>query len=256
MFHNVKTKWHSGFAGWAWNNRMKRKIKVLVDILMLLLLFAVMSYHKTGEQAHKCLGIGIFLLFILHNVLNWTWFKNLLQGKYTAIRAVHTAMNVLLILDMIALAVSGFLLSSLALRLQIHAGLFSRKLHMLSAAWGYVLIAAHMGLHWGMVTGKWKGAGKRIFPVWVSRLLALLVVVYGLYAAATRQFYLKMFWMVDYAFYDYEEPVIWFAFDYICVLIGFAYISRCTIQLLKKHKGVKTCCKLPGDLFSTISKII
>jgi hypothetical protein len=48
--------------------------------------------------------------------------------------------------------------------------------------------------------------------------MAFGVAAYGVYAAIERQFFLKMFWRIDFAFYDYEEPAVLFFASYISIM--------------------------------------
>ena len=70
-----------------------------------------MAYSLVGEAAHEYLGIGMFVLFIVHHIMNIAWWKNLLRGKYTPIRSVGTVLNFALVLIMLALPISGIVLS-------------------------------------------------------------------------------------------------------------------------------------------------
>ena len=51
---------------------------------MTLGLLFLMGYHLWGDTAHEWVGAGLFLLFILHHVLNWRWWTGLFKRKYTA----------------------------------------------------------------------------------------------------------------------------------------------------------------------------
>ena len=217
----------------------KARVKILIDVVMMLLLFAVMAYPMTGEALHKWLGISLFLLFLVHHILNLKWYQSVPKGKYTAVRWIHCFINAMLFISMIVLMVSGFLLSSLAYDLNIHAGLFSRKLHMLSASWGYILMSAHIGLHWGMFLGLMRKRIKRRVPRIATYLFCVFSVVYGIREGATRQFFLKMFWMLDYAFYDFGEPVILFMIDYAFTMIAFACLAYYAIKLPRKSLAKK-----------------
>ena len=54
----------------------------------------------------------MFVLFIFHHLLNRNWYSNLFRGKYTPLRILQTAADVLLLAAMIGLMVSGIILSS------------------------------------------------------------------------------------------------------------------------------------------------
>ena len=60
---------------------IQRKIKIVIDIAITVLLLALMSYELIGAATHEWLGISIFLLFILHHVLNRKWLGSMGKGK-------------------------------------------------------------------------------------------------------------------------------------------------------------------------------
>ena len=65
---------------------MRRKIvlKISFDIGMTVILLLLMAYELIGQAVHEWLGIGMFLLFVVHHILNSKWSGNVLKGKYTA----------------------------------------------------------------------------------------------------------------------------------------------------------------------------
>ena len=223
----------------------KAKMKMLIDVVMTLLLFAVMAYPMTGEALHKALGICLFLFFILHHILNLKWYQSVTKGRYTAVRITYLCLNSLLLLCMIGLMVSGFLLSSLAYDLHIYEGMFGRKLHMLTASWGYILMSAHIGLHWGMFAGMIRKKIKVKAPRILAYLFCGFAVLYGLYEAFARQFFLKMFWLLDYAFYDFNEPAVLFVIDYLFIMVAFASLAYYAIKLSRKRTAKKKESKAP-----------
>lgn len=65
-------------------------VKLCIDIGMTIVLLLLMPYELVGQVAHEWLGIGIFVLFIAHHILNGKWSRNLLKGKYTPLRIWQT----------------------------------------------------------------------------------------------------------------------------------------------------------------------
>lgn len=133
--------------------------KILIDILMTLALLFLMGYQFWGDVAHEWAGAGMFLLFILHHILNRQWHQNLFRGRFTPSRILLLALDLLLLLAMLGLMVSGMMLSNHVVAfMDLHGGMsFARMLHMAASHWGFVLMALHLGLHWGMfvsLTGK------------------------------------------------------------------------------------------------------
>lgn len=48
----------------------KMIIKLITDIAMTASLLLLMTYGLIGEAAHEWIGVAIFVLFILHHILN------------------------------------------------------------------------------------------------------------------------------------------------------------------------------------------
>ncbi len=45
----------------------KLTLKVIIDFIMTIVLLLLMAYERIGQSTHEWLGIGLFLLFILHH---------------------------------------------------------------------------------------------------------------------------------------------------------------------------------------------
>ena len=217
----------------------KQIIKIFVDVVMTGLFIVLMAYHITGNTVHEWLGISLFVLFILHHILNIGWYKTVFRGRYSPMRIFMLVLNCLLFIAMLGMMVSGIMLSREVFGfLHLRAGMFGRRLHMVSTAWGYLLMSMHLGMHWGMVVGmvhrRFSPKGK--WPGIIAKIIAFLLAAYGVYALITRQLVERMFLLMEYAFFDYGEPAAHFFGDYLCILILFAAVSYYACGLLKKAK--------------------
>ena len=213
---------------------MKQRIKIGIDMGMTVLFLLEMAYHVTGNTLHEWLGMLLFVLFFVHHLLNLGWHRGLTKGKYSPIRLLVTVVDILLFTAMVGMMVSGILLSREVLGfLHLRAGMFGRRLHMVSTAWGYILMAAHLGLHWGRVVSITKKRLGGRFPGWLPRTAAVLFSLYGLYAFYSRGLWQHLFLMVEYAFFDYEELPVFFFADYVAILIAFATIFYYGMNALK-----------------------
>ena len=118
---------------------MKRRqvLKIVVDVFMTCILLLLMARSLVGEAAHEWLGISMFVLFILHHILNSRWSRNLFKGKYTPFRLLQIALVVLALISMLGSMVSGIMLSEHALTfLPVMGGSsWARTVHMLCAYW-------------------------------------------------------------------------------------------------------------------------
>ena len=138
--------------------KMNKKSKLAVDILMTLTLLFLMGYQLWGETAHEWAGAFMLVLFLAHHVLNAAWHRNLFRGKYTRIRILTSAVDLVLFVVMICLMVSGITMSRHVFAfLSINGGMGTARLvHMAACYWGFVLMAFHLGLHWGMIVSRFR----------------------------------------------------------------------------------------------------
>lgn len=135
----------------------KMILKICVDIGMTVALLLLMTYELVGQATHEWLGIGMFVLFVTHHILNRKWNGNLLKGYYTPMRVWQTLLVVFVLFCMAVSMVSGVILSRHALSfLPISGGRsFARTLHMISAYWGFVWMSLHLGFHWRRWSQVW-----------------------------------------------------------------------------------------------------
>lgn len=213
-------------------NSGKKKIKLVVDILMTLTLLFLMGYQIWGEFAHEWAGAFMLLLSIVHHALNGAWYRNMFKGKYTRIRILMCAVDLVLLAVMICLMASGIIMSRhVFVFLPIRGGMGTARLvHMAASYWGFVLMAFHLGLHWGMILARFRqmfGAGRnsRIRRI-VLRIAGVFIAGYGLYAFVARDLATYMFLRTQFVFLDYNESLLFFYIDYLAMTGLFIWIAH------------------------------
>lgn len=209
---------------------------------MTLALLFLMGYQFWQDAAHEWVGAGMFLLFILHHILNGSWYRSIFKGKYTPARLFQLVIDLLVFLAMIGLMVSGIILSNHVFAfLPIRGGMgFARLLHMASSYWGFVLMSLHLGLHWGMFLGMGRKALKRQ----PSRLRAVLlptlggcIAAYGLTVFLRRDLPTYMLVRTHFVFFDFSEPIPMFYLDYLAMMGTFLFLSYYASRLLRKRSA-------------------
>lgn len=211
-------------------------------MIMTVLLLFLMARQLTGDSAHEWLGAAMLILWIAHHILNRSWYSHLFKGKYTPVRIFQTVINVAVLLSMLGLMVSGIILSREVFAfLPISGGIaLARQLHVLSAFWGFVLMALHLGLHWNMILGMMR---KAVGPVTskplriLLRIAAALVAGYGLYAFLKNQFLSYMFLMSSFVFFDFERPVLLFFTEYLAIMGLFIFLAYYISKGIQKLNG-------------------
>ena len=227
---------------------MKKKIRIMIDCGMVILLPLLMAYSLIGEAAHEYLGIAMLLLFVAHHIMNAAWWRNLFRGKYSPTRIVMTATDLLLVIIMIALPVSGIIMSHYAFSfLQITGGIgMARTVHLLTSYWGFALMSFHAGLHGQMVV---QAIRKTLLPESskcagaVLTLMAVMTAACGVYAFIRRQFADYMFLKVPFVFFNFDEPRIFFMVDYITIMLMFAFAGYYLLKLLRSKPRLPIAVK-------------
>ncbi len=204
---------------------MKKNIRIIIDILMVILLPILMAYSLVGETLHEVAGSVLFVLFIIHNLLNRKWYGSLLKGRYSSVRVFRTILNLSLIVIMILQPLSGILMSKHLYTFLPSLPISSllRRIHMILAYWGYVLMSIHAGSHLGPLFHKLKTRNK------VARIIVCVILgsisAYACIAFIGRGFPGYMLGRVAFAFFDYNEPRILFFLDYLSIMLLFMLIG-------------------------------
>lgn len=218
----------------------KQSVKIIVDVIMTVILMLLMAFELIGRTAHEWLGVGMFVMFVIHHILNRKWTTHLLKGKYTPIRIFQTLLAVLVLVCILCSMVSGIVLSRYVFSfLPIEGGRsWARTLHMIGAYWGFVFMSLHLGIHWNMMIGmSGKAAGNpSALRTWILRILGAAVAAYGAYAFVERGIGGYMFLQNMFVFFDFEEPLILFYIDYIAVMALFVWIGHYLAKILRRRR--------------------
>ena len=210
------------------------KQKQWIDVVMLLLLPLLMTYELIGQATHEYLGLAMTVLLLAHHLLNRSWYRHLFKGKYTRQRIVMTALDALLLVLLAVQAISGIMMAKHALSFLPHVGRRSiaRTLHMAGAYWSFVLMNVHAGLHLQPLLRK---ARKRpAYPY--LRIFALMLALYGVFAFFKRQLPGYMFFQLQFAFFDFDEPLAYFLLDYLAMMLLFMSCGAGLQSLLQQRK--------------------
>lgn len=223
--------------------------KITVDALMTLTLLFLMGYQLWGEAAHEWAGAGMLMLFFAHHILNRSWYKSLFKGRYTPMRVFQTCVDMLLLIAMLAQMYSGIVMSRHVFAfLPVDGGMaLARRLHILGAYWGYLLMSVHLGLHWNMFLGMAKKRTGKAAPFkrrsLILFLIGLLIAAYGAFVFIDRDFPTYLFLRSEFVFLDYEEPVWSFYLDYICLMGLWVFLAHYLSKGLRKLGGKKKAVK-------------
>ena len=181
----------------------ERVIKTGVDATMYIVFLLLMGQYLLPGLPHEWLGIVAGVLFILHNLLNYKWYRALFKGKYNGMRILQTAVNFLLLITVFTGMVSGILASQHLFSIGDGGTIeLGRFLHLVATAWSFLLMSVHLGLHWVRFAGITKKLpvsrnGSHILRR-CFQILAVVLCIYGIYIFIERQFWEELFHLIDY----------------------------------------------------------
>lgn len=219
--------------------KAKLKVKMFIDLLMTVFLLMLMTYQITGEKLHEWIGAGMLVLFLTHNLLNIRWYGSLFKGKYKPLRIFRTAVNIAVLATMFALAYSGIVMSRHVFSaLPINGGMATaRIMHLAGSYWGFVLMSVHLGLHLGMITGMFNKhfvRKKSVVFLWILRLTAVLIAVYGAVCFYQADILSYMFLKVEFAFLAYDKSAALIFTEYMAMMELWVLIAYYVSKMLGK----------------------
>lgn len=219
---------------------LKKKLRIIVDLVMFLLFIILMGYHIISDQYHEIPGVCLFLLFILHHILNYKWYKTLLKGKYTFTKILFIVVNFMLLFAILGIFISGVLISAHVFEfLNVPTTSFARQLHLFSTAWGFVLMGIHLGLHFKMMLGKSFKKLKNSSLEYFVYLLIFLIIPFGVYAFVKNQYWSDMLLLTDFKFFDYDQSLLMFYLEQFAIIFGLSFITYGIISFVNRKESRK-----------------
>lgn len=173
----------------------KNKIRMLVDIIMVIVLFSLYDKNAISMRYHEVAGLVLFGLFICHLALQWKWIKRVTSKIFSRELPAKTKVcfwvDILLLISLTFVTVSGVLISKTILTNISASGIFWKMGHYFAAALSVILCGVHLGLHWGFIKGmacyalrKYHGKA----PQAIAACLAALIMVFGAFQFAASDF--------------------------------------------------------------------
>ena len=212
-----------------------KKFRIILDIIMTCLFIVLMGYYVTDNTVHEVLGTITFVLLIIHNILNIKWYKSIFKGKHNFQRTFHIIINLLLFIAMLGMMISGIMISSDVFDfLNIKTTMIGRNLHMISTAWGFILMSIHVGFHITGIMNKLNTKMKDNTFQYVYYFILLLLIGFSIYSFISLRLWEEMFVLIHFKFFDYEQNTILFYLKYICILIGVLLITYWLLRGIRK----------------------
>lgn len=216
-----------------------KKIKVIVDVFMVVLMPQLMLYSLIGEELHEWYGTIMLFLFLIHHLLNWRWYKNILQGKYNLQRIVWTIINSAISICMILTGLSGIMMSNHVFPLDILNGGISlaRKLHLVYSHWLFVLTSVHAGMHLNVMKGYINlrtNCGSSTVIKKSIFLAKISIAIYGVRCFVITNMLDYMLYHNQFMFLDFSKPVFLTYLNYFSILILFVMFGARLQRVIRR----------------------
>nr|WP_316615108.1 DUF4405 domain-containing protein [uncultured Ruminococcus sp.] len=211
-------------------------IKRVIDIALTVTLLLLMAFQVTEQLAHEWLGVTMFALTIVHQILNRKYYAAIFKGRYNPLRVFQLIVNLLLLLTFVCTALSGMMMSRFATPFMngILPSSLVRQGHLALSHWSFVLMGMHLGLHFGIMTAKLKNKMIRI----ILGIVMTGISVYGFYLFSRSDILNYMLFKNPFAFLDYTKPWWLVLLENLAMLLAWAFTAYLLSLGLKKlsHK--------------------
>ena len=216
--------------------KMNTIIKRVIDIALTVTLLLLMAFQVTEQLVHEWLGVTMFALTIVHQILNRKYYAAIFKGRYNPLRVFQLIVNLLLLLTFVCTALSGMMMSRFATPFMngILPSSLVRQGHLALSHWSFVLMGMHLGLHFGIMTAKLKNKMIRI----ILGIVMTGISVYGFYLFSRSDILNYMLFKNPFAFLDYTKPWWLVLLENLAMLLAWAFTAYLLSLGLKKlsHK--------------------
>lgn len=224
---------------------MSISARLTLDLVMLGLFLTSFAYRFTGNTLHEIGGFLVLAAVLVHNGLNWRWYRAIPHGHHPPARAVLITVDLGLLIASVVLMTSGLTNSRLLGRLTGTEWEFlSRHLHSTAAYWVLLFAALHLGLHSRLFVGvlrKHTGLDlERGIGSIVTRVTAAALFAFGLHAFSDRSIAARLTATLSFDYWDPSFPTAWFFLEYSALMVVGAVLSHYGSAALRRIGGPLT----------------
>lgn len=168
---------------------------------MFISMILLMKTDITGLQLHEILGICLFIIFIIHKIINFKWVKSV--GKNILNKNMKSKSKIMFFSDFILFifvtlnVTTGILVSKFILvGITVNNIEIVTILHKFFAWWSSILISIHIGLHWENVVNcferKFKSLKENKILQVLFILLYITITIIGIWSISRYSVYSKL----------------------------------------------------------------
>lgn len=226
--------------------------RLTLDFLGAGLMVLALAYDWLGNTIHEVVGTGMFVLMIVHNVLNRRWYGTIAKRRREVRRTITTAINLALLMAMLALLISSLMISRVVFAFLFLDGDFmARQIHTLAAYWALIFVAIHLGMHWMMVMSAARSlfgiTGKSAVRTAILRVLAVTIAAYGVQSSFAMSIGSKLILYFTFDFWDFREEAVGFFLHYMSIIGLYVFIAHYLGKWLWRRRNAALKADAPAQ---------
>lgn len=216
-------------------------LRLIFDFAAAGLLLIGLAYYWLDNAVHEIVGMGMFLLIIVHNVFNRRWYKTIPRSRHEARGAVNSATILLLAATMVVLLVTSLMISRTVFSfLPLGGGFTTRQIHIFVAWWALIIVSLHLGMRWSMLMNLARNLcglkGTSTLRTAVLRVITAAVAIQGIRSSFELGIGSKLTAQISIYFWDFNESTVGF-FLHVAAIAGlYMAVAHYTMTWLQSRK--------------------
>lgn len=159
-----------------------KKIKIFIDILLFIITILLYDIELIGNLNHEFLGISIFILAIIHIILNFKWIKQVTINfkKVDFKTKVKYIVDIFTMVIYLGAIIFGILISNEIFNFKMSSNLKMMLVHVIIGRLAIIMMFVHLGLHLDRLLIKIKKGKILIYIMYI--IIVLIIMVYFIYS--------------------------------------------------------------------------
>lgn len=178
-----------------------KKIKIILDSIMLIIMITLMKIIITGLQLHEILGLALFIIFIIHKIFNSKWVmavgKNFFNKNMKIKSKIMFILDIVIFVFVLLNVITGISISKFVLTNVIASNIAKvAMLHKFFAWWSLIMISIHIGFHWENIVNYLERRFRVLKENQVFRIffivIYIIIAIMGMYSLSRSSIYSKL----------------------------------------------------------------
>lgn len=202
-----------------------RDVRLIIDTAMSILMYLLLSSQYTGLWFHELFGIFLIICIVIHQALNFRWYRALPEGRYGSVRILYTVADFALITAMVCVIISGLsrgheIIPKHMIPMDTSVAM---GMHLISGYLAFLLMGFHAGLHL-----------KRI-PI----VPGIIVSIFGVYAFIHENFLQYISGQAHFVMFRDGQPAVFYIVELFAIWGMMASAAFALKRLLVRRSKMK-----------------